>query len=61
MPPPLLNPSLRFDPEAGLLVLEFFDKRGEVARTIPPERVLQAYARERSAARAEPLLLETAS
>lgn len=59
-PQPLLNPALRFDTEAGVLVLEFFDKRGEIARTIPPERVLQAYARERGEARAEPALLETA-
>lgn len=61
LPPPLLNPSLRFDSEAGVVVLEFFDKSGEVARTIPPERVLQAYARERDEARVEPTLLETAS
>lgn len=60
LPPPLLNPSLRFDSEAGVVVLEFFDKSGEVARTIPPERVLQAYARERGEARGEPALLETA-
>lgn len=59
-PQPLLNPSLRYDAEAGVLVLEFFDKRGEVARTIPPERVLQAYARERDEARGEPALLATA-
>lgn len=61
MAQPLLNPSLRFDSNAGVVVLEFFDESGEVARTIPPERVLQAYARERSEMRADAALLATAS
>jgi len=56
-PLPLLNPSLRFDSEARVLVLEFFDKGGEVARTIPPERVLEAYARGRGESRPEPSVL----
>ncbi len=61
VPQPLLNPSLRYDLKAQVVVLEFFDNNGEVTRTIPPERVLEAYARERSEANTEPALLERAS
>ncbi len=59
-PQPLLNPSLRYDQNARVVVLEFFDKTGEVSRTIPPERVLEAYARERKQGSTEPTLLATA-
>ncbi len=61
VPQPLLNPSLRYDQNARVVVLEFFDKTGEVTRTIPPERVLEAYARERSGGKSEPAVLATAS
>ncbi|MFQ3623491.1 MAG: hypothetical protein SNJ73_08090 [Acetobacteraceae bacterium] len=41
---PLTNPSMRFDVDAGVVVIEFFNDRGEVARTIPSDRVIEAYA-----------------
>lgn len=39
------NPALRMDPELGLVILEFRDRRGEVAATIPTSRELDAYRR----------------
>jgi hypothetical protein len=37
------NPSLRFDGTLSMLVLEFRDAKGEIARSIPTERELEAY------------------
>lgn len=39
------NPSLRMDPELGLVVLEFRNLQGEAAATIPTRRELDAYRR----------------
>lgn len=39
------NPALRMDPELGLVIMEFRDRRGEVAATIPTSRELDAYRR----------------
>jgi hypothetical protein len=39
------NPALQMDPELGLVILEFRDRRGEVAATIPTSRELDAYRR----------------
>jgi hypothetical protein len=44
-PAPLTNPAVRFDLKASLVVIEFFDAEGQVLRKIPPERVVEAYAR----------------
>lgn len=40
---PIVNPSVRFDLRLGLVVVEFFDDRGEVANSIPTPRQLKAY------------------
>lgn len=39
------NPALRLDPELGLVVLEFRDRQGEVAASLPTPRELDAYRR----------------
>lgn len=44
-PVPLTNPAMRFDLKASMVVIEFFDAKGEIQRRIPSERVLEAYAR----------------
>jgi hypothetical protein len=40
---PIVNPALRFDLRLGLVVIEFFDDRGEVSTSIPTPRQLKAY------------------
>lgn len=42
-PPPLLNPRLRIDAALNLVVLEFRDDAGEISRTIPTAREIDAY------------------
>lgn len=44
-PPAVLvaNPSLRFDPVSGLVVIEFHDEAGDVTTSIPTLRQLEAY------------------
>jgi hypothetical protein len=44
-PPAVLvaNPSLRFDPVSGLVVIEFHDQAGDVTTSIPTLRQLEAY------------------
>jgi hypothetical protein len=42
-PSPIPNPSLRFDPALGLVVLEFRGDTGAVTTSIPSQRQLQAY------------------
>ncbi len=47
-PPPapaviVANPSLRFDPVSGLVVIEFHDESGDVTTSIPTLRQLEAY------------------
>jgi hypothetical protein len=37
------NPSLRFDPVSGLVVIEFHDQAGHVTTSIPTLRQLEAY------------------
>lgn len=49
--PPLPNPQLRIDPALSLVVIEFRDKGGEVALSIPTPKELEAY---RDKPRAEP-------
>ncbi len=43
--PPVIvaNPSLRFDPVSGLVVIEFHDEAGDVTTSIPTLRQLEAY------------------
>jgi hypothetical protein len=44
VPPPLeLNPRLRIEPALNLVVLEFRDHAGEVSRSIPTAREIEAY------------------
>ena len=38
-----VNPSYRFDPTVGLVVIEFHDNTGTVSNTIPSQRQLAAY------------------
>jgi hypothetical protein len=40
---PLLNPSLHLDPSLNIVVLEFFDSKGNVTQSIPSQRQLDAY------------------
>jgi hypothetical protein len=42
-PAPLLNPRLRIDAALNLVVLEFRDDAGEISRTIPTAREIDAY------------------
>ena len=49
--PPLPNPQLRIEPALNLVVLEFRDKVGEVALSIPSPKQIEAY---RDKPRAEP-------
>jgi hypothetical protein len=37
------NPSLRIDPSLGIVVMEFRDRSGAVAATLPTQRELEAY------------------
>lgn len=37
------NPDFRFDPAAGLVVIEFRDAAGKITDTIPNQRQLDAY------------------
>ena len=37
------NPSLQIDPVLGIVVMEFRDRAGSVAATLPTERQLEAY------------------
>jgi hypothetical protein len=37
------NPSLRFDPVSGLVVIEFHDSAGDVTTSIPTLQQLEAY------------------
>ena len=41
--PPCPNPSLRIDGALGLVVIEFHDRTGQVATSIPTARQLDAY------------------
>jgi hypothetical protein len=38
-----VNPSFRFDPTVGLVVMEFHDNTGAVSNSIPSQRQLEAY------------------
>ena len=38
-----VNPSYRFDPTVGLVVLEFHDSNGAISNSIPSQRLLEAY------------------
>ncbi len=37
------NPSMRIDPSLGIVVMEFRDRSGTVAATLPTQRELDAY------------------
>lgn len=41
--PLIANPSLRYDLQLGLVVVEFFDAEGELATSVPTPRQLKAY------------------
>lgn len=49
--PPVANPRLRIEAALNLVVIEFRDEAGEISRSIPSPRELDAY---RSGAEAEP-------
>jgi hypothetical protein len=38
-----VNPSYRFDPTVGLVVIEFHNSQGTLSNSIPSQRQLQAY------------------
>lgn len=40
---PYTNPALRLDPALGLVVIEFHDDAGELTRSIPNQRQIEAY------------------
>ncbi|MBL6076615.1 hypothetical protein JMJ56_01275 [Belnapia sp. T18] len=37
------NPSMRIDPSLGIVVMEFRDRSGAIAATLPTQRELDAY------------------
>jgi hypothetical protein len=41
--PPTLNPALCIDAALGVVVMQFYDDRGDVTASIPTARQLQAY------------------
>jgi hypothetical protein len=41
--PLFVNPSYKFDPTVGLVVIEFHDNSGTISNSIPSQRQLQAY------------------
>ncbi len=41
--PPPVNPGLHLDPALNIVVLQFFDAKGNVTQTIPSQKQLQAY------------------
>jgi hypothetical protein len=41
--PPPPSPTLRFDPAAGVLVIEFHNDAGEITNSIPTQQQLEAY------------------
>ncbi len=43
LPPIGPNPRLRLDPALGIVVMEFLDSGGKLARSAPSEAQLQAY------------------
>ena len=40
---PPLNPSLHLDPALNLVVLQFFNAKGDVVQSIPSQKQLEAY------------------
>jgi hypothetical protein len=40
---PIVNPALRYDLKLGIVVVEFFNDRGELANSAPSPRQLKAY------------------
>ncbi|WP_176849423.1 hypothetical protein [Belnapia rosea] len=49
------NPSMRIDPSLGIVVMEFRDRSGSVAATLPTERELAAYRSAAHQSRPEPV------
>lgn len=43
--PPGANPTLRFDPVLGLVVIEFHNAAGAVTSSVPSQRQIDAYRR----------------
>ena len=41
--PPPPSPTLRFDPAAGVLVIEFHNDAGQITNSIPTQQQLEAY------------------
>jgi hypothetical protein len=41
--PPPVNPGLHLDPALNIVVLQFYDSKGNVTQTIPSQKQLQAY------------------
>ena len=50
----LANPSFRFDPTTGFVVIEFRDGKGTVSNTIPSQRQLAAYRTHQQSPPGEP-------
>lgn len=44
--PPPVNPGLHLDPALNIVVLQFFDSKGDVTQTIPSQKQIQAYQQE---------------
>jgi hypothetical protein len=41
--PPPVNPGLHLDPALNIVVLQFYDSKGDVTQSIPSQKQLQAY------------------
>ncbi len=44
--PSPFNPGLHLDPALNIVVLQFYDSKGEVTRSVPSQKQLQAYQQE---------------
>lgn len=52
--PPPVNPGLHLDPALNIVVLQFFNSKGDVTQTIPSPKQIKAYQQEASAPHAPP-------
>jgi hypothetical protein len=44
--PPPVNPGLHLDPALNIVVLQFYDSKGDVTQSIPSQKQLHAYQQE---------------
>ncbi len=52
--PPPVNPGLHLDPALNIVVLQFFNSKGDVTQTIPSPKQIKAYQQEANAQRSPP-------